>query len=156
MNNHKHTPSGRALTDLVLKLFRLNNQLLTVGDRLVADIGLTSARWRVLGTIASTERPQPVAWLARDMGANRQNVQRIVNDLENEGFVEFQPNPHHRRASLVVLTKKGKDAFDDAMRLQAPWINDLSSGLKVADIKTTHQVVAALCSKLESAEDLED
>ena len=26
------------------------------------------------------ERPQLIAWLARDMGANRQNVQRIVND----------------------------------------------------------------------------
>ena len=29
-----------------------------------------------MGTIVAAERPQPVAWLARDLGANRQNVQR--------------------------------------------------------------------------------
>jgi len=151
MSKYKHTASGRALTALVLELFRLNNQLLAAGDRLVADIGLTSARWRVLGTIAAAARPQPVAWLARDMGGNRQNVQRIVNDLVNEGLVQFRPNPHHRRAQLVVLTDTGRRAFDNAMRLQTPWINDLSDGLRVADIDTTHQVIASLCRKLEGA-----
>lgn len=40
-----------------------------------------SARWRILGAIVHAERPQPVAWLARDLGTNRQNMQRIVNDL---------------------------------------------------------------------------
>lgn len=155
MSKYEYTPSGRALTDLVLELFRLNNRLLAAGDRLVAEIGLTSARWKVLGTIAAADRPQPVAWLARDMGGNRQNVQRIVNDLVNEGLVEFQPNPHHRRAQLVVLTKTGKQALDDAMRLQAPWINELSDGLRVREIETTHHVIAALCGKLKGAGDVE-
>ena len=92
MSKYKHTPSGRALTDLVLELFRLNNRLLAAGDRLVAGIGLTSARWKVLGTISTAERPQPVAWLARDMGGNRQNVQRIVNDLEGRlGGISAEP-----------------------------------------------------------------
>ncbi|HTX04914.1 MAG TPA: helix-turn-helix domain-containing protein, partial [Steroidobacteraceae bacterium] len=77
------------MTDLILNLFRLNNVLLTAGDRLVHGLGLTSARWQVLGAIAYADRPQPVAWLARDMGANRQNVQRIINDLNEAGLVTF-------------------------------------------------------------------
>ena len=56
----------------------------------------------ILGAIVAAESPQPVAWLARNMGANRQNVQRIINDLEREGLVTFAPNPHHRRAQLIV------------------------------------------------------
>ena len=83
------------------------------------------------------------------MGGNRQNVQRIVNDLMNDGLVEFQRNPHHRRAQLVVLTAAGKRAFDTAMRLQTPWINQLSEGLRVADIETTHSVITAVRQKLE-------
>ncbi|MBT9289328.1 MarR family winged helix-turn-helix transcriptional regulator [Prosthecodimorpha staleyi] len=140
--------AGAALTELILDLFRLSNRMLASGDRLVAGLGLTSARWQVLGSIVATERPQPVAWIARDMGANRQNVQRIVNDLESEGLVEFQANPHHRRAHLVVLTARGRDIFEAAMRLQAPWINRLSEGLSVEEIQTTHGVVAALERKL--------
>src|SRR6201987_258020 len=139
MKKTKRTPAGEALTNLMLDLFRLSSRLLTVGDRLVADLGLTSARWQILGAITYAERPQPVAWLARDLGANRQNVQRIVNDLHKEGLVAFEVNPHHRRAQLVVLTDKGKQAYDAAMRLQAPWINGLADGVSVKDIETVER-----------------
>jgi DNA-binding MarR family transcriptional regulator len=86
------------------------------------------------------------------MGANRQNVQRIINDLHKEGLVAFAANPHHRRAQLVVLTDKGKRIFAAAMRLQAPWINSLSEGLSVKDVQTFHRVVMALRQKLENIE----
>ena len=155
MQKPKRTPAGDALTDLILDLFRLSSRMLVAGDRLVADLGLTSARWQILGAVVAAERPQPVAWLARNLGANRQNVQRIVNDLHGEGLVAFETNPHHRRAQLVVLTDKGKQAFEAAMRLQAPWINGLSEGLLVKDIKTVHQVITALRGKLESNEEAE-
>jgi DNA-binding MarR family transcriptional regulator len=96
-----------------------------------------------------------VAWLARDLGANRQNVQRIVNDLAKEGLVEFQPNPHHRRAHLVVLTDKGQRTYDAAIRAYDPRANALAEGLSVQDIKTTHRVMLALRQKLEGENDAE-
>jgi hypothetical protein len=52
-----HTPAGAATTELILETFRLNGLLLEAGDRLVADIGLTSARWQVLGAIALAPVP---------------------------------------------------------------------------------------------------
>ncbi|EJK81084.1 MULTISPECIES: MarR family winged helix-turn-helix transcriptional regulator [Rhizobium] len=155
MNKTELTPAATALTDLILDLFRLNSRVLASGDRLVAPLGLTSARWQILGAIISAGRPQPVAWLARDMEANRQNVQRIVNDLEKEGLIAFEANPHHRRAQLVVLTDKGKQTFDAAMRLQAPWANELSDGLQIEDIETMHRVILAMRSKLEGNGDEE-
>lgn len=144
------------MTGAALDLFRLVSLLLASGDRLVAHLGLTSARWQVLGAIVAAERPQPVAWLARDMGANRQNVQRIVHDLHAEGLVAFEENPHHRRAQLVTLTAKGRRTFDAAMRLQAPWIDGLCRDLSLKDIKTFHRVTVGLRQRLESgAQDLE-
>jgi DNA-binding MarR family transcriptional regulator len=91
----------------------------------------------------------PIAWIARDLGANRQNVQRIINDLHTDGLVILEPNPHHRRAQLVVLTDKGKQAFESAMQLQAPWIDGLSEGLAVKELKTVHRVITALRKKLD-------
>jgi DNA-binding MarR family transcriptional regulator len=137
------------LTALIIEVFRLNGLLLMAGDRMVARLGLTSTRWQVLHAIASAERAQPVAWLARDMGGNRQNVQRIVNDLQKIGLVTLKVNPHHRRASLVVLTDKGRRTLDEASRVQAPWANALSEGLAIKDIDTTRRVVAELRKKLE-------
>jgi DNA-binding MarR family transcriptional regulator len=149
MSNMTRTPAGEAVTDLILDVFRLNGRLLVAGDRLVAGLGLTSARWQVLGAIALSDRPQPVAWLARSMGLNRQGVQRIVNELHKDGIVEFMRNPHHRRAHLVVLTKRGKSAFDDAECLQGPWVNGLAKGLSMKEVATARRVVASLRERLE-------
>jgi DNA-binding MarR family transcriptional regulator len=151
MSKTKRTPAGEALTSLILDLFRANGLLLTAGDRLVASLGLTSARWQILGAIVDAERPEPVAWLARNLGANRQNVQRIVNDLERDGLVVFETNPHHRRAQLVVLTDKGRQVYDAAGRLQVPWVNGLSDGLSVKEIEIAHRVIGVLRDRLEGA-----
>ena len=105
--------------------------------------------------IVAAERPQPVAWLARDLGANRQNVQRIVNDLQREGLVAFEINPHHRRAQLVVLTDKGRQTYAVADRLQAPWINGLSDGLSIKDIEKAHGVIQAVRRKLDGDDETE-
>jgi DNA-binding MarR family transcriptional regulator len=149
MKSLKRTPAGQQLTDLILDVLRLNSLILTAGDRLVAPLGLTSARWQILGAIVHTERPQPVAWIARDLGANRQNVQRIINDLYEDGLVVFEPNPHHRRAQLVVLTEKGKKAFGAALELQTPWVNELSDGLSAKELESVHKVILILRAKLE-------
>jgi DNA-binding MarR family transcriptional regulator len=149
MKSDAHTPTGQALTGLILAIFRLNGRLLVSGDRLVANLGLTSARWQVLGAIALAETPQPVAWLARSMGLNRQGVQRIVNEMRDDGLLELKPNPHHRRAHLVVPTKRGEAAYEAATRLQAPWANELTRGVGVKELAATHKVVAALCERLE-------
>ncbi|MDX8525396.1 MarR family winged helix-turn-helix transcriptional regulator [Mesorhizobium sp. MSK_1335] len=144
MNQTKRTPAGEAMTELVLDLFRVNNLTVTWGDRLVAHLGLTSARWQILGAIVAADRPQPVAWLARDLGANRQNVQRIVNDLARDGFVRFERNPHHRRAQLVVMTDKGRQAFDAAIGIYDPSINALAEGIAIEDVKAAIRVVKIL------------
>ena len=156
MREPRRTPAADALTDLILTLFRVNNLTLTWGDRLVAPFGLTSARWQVLGAIVFAERPQPVAWLARDLGANRQNVQRIVNDLHKEGLIVFEPNPHHRRAQLVVLTEKGRQAYGAALAAYYPKAAALAEDLSPADIQAAHRVMVALRQKLEGENHAEE
>lgn len=151
MPEETFTPTGTAITDLILSIFRANNLIVTWGDRLVAGLGLTSARWQVLGAIVAADRSQPVAWLARDLGANRQNIQRIVNDLAREGFVAFQPNPHHRRAQLVVLTEKGRQTFDAALALYVPYANRFADDMEVASIQAAQDLLLTLRQRLEEA-----
>lgn len=149
MIDRQRSASGAALSLLILDVFRANGRLLAAGDHLVADLGLTSARWQVLGAIAIAAAPQPVAWIARNMGLNRQGVQRIVNELADDGFVAFADNPHHRRAKLVTLTAKGRKAYEAADRLQKPWVNALAKGLNADDIAAARRVLDALRERLE-------
>jgi len=139
-----------AATELVLEAFRFNGRLLSAGDRLVESLGLTSARWQVLGAIGLSPTVETVARLARNMGAHRQGVQRIVNELEKEGLVAFRPNPHHRRANLVALTPRGRHIYEQADQLQIPWINDLAEGIAAADIALATRILQTLRERLES------
>lgn len=150
MENPDWTASGEALTTFILDVFRLNGRLLVAGDRLVSELGLTSARWQVLGAISYAQQPESVARLARNMGVHRQGIQRIVNELEKEGIVEFRPNPHHKRAQLVVLTSKGQELFAKALELQIPWANALSKGLKSKDIEAARHIADVLATRLEN------
>jgi DNA-binding MarR family transcriptional regulator len=70
--------------------------------------------------MVDAQHPRPVAWLARDVGANRLTVRHVVHELERDGHLWLQPYPHHRRAHLVVLAEREQQAYHDALRLQAP------------------------------------
>ncbi len=143
--------SAEALTDLILTLFRVNNATLVWGDRLVRPFGLTSARWQIMGAIAYADRPRPVAWLARDLGANRQNVQRIVNELAREGLIRFEPNPHHKRAQLVALTAAGQSAYDNAIAAWNPAAADLARDLSSQELASALYVLGVLRDRLAAS-----
>lgn len=115
MTKHAHAFT-HPVSRLALEVFRLNGALIAAGDELVAPLGLTSARWQVMGAVAEADGGLPVAGLARNMGLVRQSVQRIADELAADGIVRFAPNPHHRRAKLVQLTERGEALFAEVTR----------------------------------------
>ena len=144
--------SPEAVTDLILRIFRANGALLAAGDRLAGPLGLTSARWQLLGAIAEQDHPLSVAQLARTMGVTRQAVQRIANELEAGGVVAFRTNPRHKRAQLVELTDHGRDLFERAMDLQRPWAASLGRHLSPAQVAGARETLDTLLLRLEAAE----
>lgn len=143
------TSPANALTSLVIEVFRLNGGLLLAGDALVRGLGLTSARWQVLGAIALSPTPLPVAHIARNMGLTRQAVQRVVDDMREDGLVQLQPNPHHRRAMLVAMTQYGEAAYGQASRLQQGWAQDLALGLSADTIEAASLLLRTLRQRVE-------
>ena len=145
--------AGRALTGLVLDVFRLNGNLLATGDALVQDLGLTSARWQVLGAVARSPVPLPVAHIARNMGLTRQAVQRVVDDMHADGLVRLEPNPHHRRAMLVAMNESGETAYRQAGERQERWVDGLAAGLAPDAIEAAATLLKILQQRVaESAE----
>ena len=144
----QRTPAGDAFTRLLLETFRFNGGLLATGDRLTRDLGLTSARWQVLGAIEA--EPLSVSAIARAMGLSRQAVQRVANDLAREGFVGFEDNPEHRRAKLVGLTQKGRESLEEVGRRQARWADGIAEGLSAARLDAAATLLAALRARLEA------
>lgn len=138
---------------LALAIFAANGRLVSAGNELVAHLGLTSAWWQVLAALRYSPVPLAVAHIARNMGLTRQAVQRIVDLLAQQGLVEFQPNPHHRRAKLVVLTPAGMEAVTGAEAVVAPLDQAIADRLGAARIRdaiaTLQDMTAAISERLD-------
>lgn len=141
----------RAWSGLVIEVFRLNGDLIDAGDALVQDLALTSARWQVLGAIALSPVPLPVAHIARNMGLARQSVQRVVDEMRDDGLVRTEPNPHHRRAPLVAMTPRGEAAYDQAMARKDLWADVLTEGMSVEAIEAAGTVLRTLQQRIDAS-----
>lgn len=139
---------GEALTSLIIGVFRLNGRLIAEGDHLVASLGLTSARWQVLGALALAGTAETVADIARAMGLTRQSVRRIANELVEAGLLERADNPRHARADLMRLTVRGVGAYEAATRRQVPWANETARGIPARDLATAVRVVTTVSDRL--------
>lgn len=141
--------SGKTVTMLILEVFRLNGRLIGAGDRLVDSLGLTSARWQVLGALAMSPSPQTVADIARSMGLTRQSVQRIATELVQKGLLERAENPRHVRAPLMRLTERGTNAYEAATTRQVPWADQLAQSIPIGKIETAVSVLRELTDRLQ-------
>ena len=82
----KHTQKGSILTEIILETFKLSGLLVSEGDQLVMEAGLTSARWKILGALSYESTAMTVPDIARAMGQSRQAVQRLANEMTKDGF----------------------------------------------------------------------
>jgi DNA-binding MarR family transcriptional regulator len=140
------TPGSTAVTDLVMRTFRLNGIFLTVGDTFARPAGLTAARWQVLGAVLPG--PLSVAGIAREMGLARQSVQRIANLLVSQELAAYVANPAHRRAKLLTPTDAGRRAIRQIAVEQHIWARALEDRIGEPRLsqalQTLDQVIAAL------------
>uniref|UniRef100_E6VEM0 Regulatory protein MarR n=1 Tax=Rhodopseudomonas palustris (strain DX-1) TaxID=652103 RepID=E6VEM0_RHOPX len=150
MTDAADAPFDHPANALVLEIFRLNGALIRFGDALVKPLGLTSARWQVLGSVAHGRGTFSVARLADNMGLARQSVQRIVDELADAGLVGFAPNPAHKRAKLVVLTPRGERVFRQASELWLPVADAMVAGADPRQLRKTRDALIALRDRLDS------
>jgi len=139
---------GDLITTLIDEVFQLNGQLLRAGDALVAEFGLTSARWQVLGAIGADEAT--VAGIARQRGLRRQSVQEVVTRLRADGLVDVRPNPADRRSPLLRLTPKARKVLAEVHPEQVRWANELGSGLSADQLAKAVKTLAAVRAALNT------
>ncbi len=130
-----HTPEGKQFTSLLLEIFKLNGLLVLEGDRITKELGLSSARWKVLGALAEKNDSMTVPAIANKMGQTRQAVQRLANEMARDDLLFFQENPHHKRAQLLNLTVKGKEVFKKLEAKQIPWANNIAKEFSETELQ---------------------
>lgn len=87
------------------------------------------------------EGPQTVPQLARARPVSRQHIQSLVNPLAGEGYVQFLPNPAHKRSPLVSLTARGKALITGMIQRESKILNDLDPLSTEEELRAATQVL---------------
>jgi len=144
----RDSEKGPVFTEVVLEIFKLGGLLVNEGDQMADEFGITSARWKVMGAISLAGQPQTVPQIARTMGLTRQAVQRLVDTMYNDGFLEFQTNPDHKRAKLIKLSTRGEKSYAQLDRKQTHWAKKCSANLSKKELDTTLTVLRKVSEQL--------
>ncbi len=144
------SPQSEALTEIMLEIFRLNARLLEKGNQMVAPLGMTSARWQVIGAIALSGKAMSCPQIAEAMGITRQGAQKQLNLACEDQLVIAHENPRNFRSPLYELTTAGSKAYGGAMAFQAVWSKALARGISLSELQTTLTVLRELDARLQS------
>lgn len=102
--------------------------------------GQTSARWRVLAAIEDARLTVPQ--VARAWWLSRQSVQRVADNLVEEGLAVYDDNPGHRRSKLLRITARGRSALRRIREAQRTWANELGAQIGETDLRTANAILA--------------
>jgi DNA-binding MarR family transcriptional regulator len=89
-----------------------------------------------------------VPQIARSRPVARQHIQRLANEAEAEGLIEFIDNPAHRRSKLMRITPQGETTYGELMGRMAALSEELASGMDAGAIAEATEVLRQLREKL--------
>ncbi|MGH3561762.1 MAG: MarR family winged helix-turn-helix transcriptional regulator [Mycobacterium sp.] len=98
-------------------------------------LGFAPPHFEVL-TFVERYEGQTQQRIAEAVGANRNTMVAIIDDLERLGLAQRQPHPSDRRANAVHLTKQGRAALQKAWQLAAQYEQDFTAELDPAERET--------------------
>ena len=142
------TNRGQCFADLTVEVFRTRVLMLQGAEALAASVGLTSARWQVLGILKSGSAS--VSQVARLIGLTRQAVQQLADAMEAEHLIVYIDNPHHRRARLMQPSPKAAAALERLRPREIEFANLMGGRHTVAALETALTVLRQTRKALEA------
>ena len=142
MSTADKNPFGFLVTD-VTRLMRKHF------DRRAVRFNMTRAQWRALKRISYSEGMRQ-ADLAEQLEMEPIAVGRVIDRLENSGFVERRADPGDRRAWRLFLTARTHDIIADMERIADELFRQSQRGIPAAEIKTMISVLARMKENLNA------
>ncbi|HEX6514036.1 MAG TPA: MarR family transcriptional regulator [Nocardioidaceae bacterium] len=136
---------------LMADVYELAGLSRRISEREAAAQGATVARWHVLSV--ASEHPVQVPEIARRLGQVRQGVQRVVDELVEDGYLTRRPNPAHARSPLFAISPHGRVLLERLCANSERTRGDAleRAGLDTASLMDAREKIRAL---IESLRDL--
>ena len=119
-------PIPKTRLRLWLKLLKASSKIeMELRRRFRVEFATTLPRFDVMAALSRFEDGLKMSQLSDVLRVSNGNVTGIVDRLSKDGFLVRVPVPGDRRASLVRLTKRGQEEFQQQAMAHEAWVNDM-------------------------------
>ena len=126
----------------------LSNKFQIWGDNLIPE--LTLKQWFLLILISKMDAQAPTVKEVADFsGTSRQNVKKLLEHLESEGFVRLSRSKTDARAWSVALTPRTFAYFSENAKMGANAVSGLFEKISDSELDSAISVADRLLSALE-------
>ena len=133
--------------------FVLANKLQAVGDHVVQ--GISTKQWFLLrNLIELPEDPPPtISRVAKEVDSTRQNVTKILEVLEREGYVSLEKSRSDHRSLSVRITGKGREKLKQAEAGAQGFFAHLFEGITPEDRDAAGKVLLQMVGNLQKMQE---
>lgn len=139
---------AEAIAELILDVAQCFFRVRAVGQRTGLITSWGGGAFGFMRSLALLG-PLTVPQIAAMRPTSRQRMQRLANELAEEGLVEFIANPKHRRSKLVGLTPKGEIRYRKLNTRFLAIASGLGAPLGEADIRKASEIVRRLSEDIK-------
>lgn len=130
-------PASKARLRMWLRMLKRTRMVeAALRERLRSEFGATLPRFDVMAALARYDTGLKMSALSGILRVSNGNVTGIIDRLSEDGVVVRVQVPGDRRASLVRLTRKGREEFERQAAAHELWINELLSDFDADEADT--------------------
>jgi Transcriptional regulators len=128
--------------------FVLANKLQLVADKKIQ--GLSTKQWFLLRNLndLSSNPPPTITTLANETDTSRQNVRKMLEVMQRQGYVLLQDNKEDHRSQSVILTELGKQMLLLTAKEAAQFFTELFSDIGEDECAISAGVIIKLINNL--------
>ncbi len=146
---NSHLPPAKGVGLLVHDVGRLLRRRI---DQQAQNIGLTSAQWRVLSSVARAEmrneEPLNQATLADQMDMEPITLSRQIDRMQAAGLIERRPDPADRRAYRLYLTDDARPLVEKFRAIATDCLGDALIGVSEEELELVADVLGRIRANL--------
>ena len=116
-----------------------------------SEHGLSAAQWRLLGHVLR-EGPQTQIALAALLGVEPISVSRLIDRMEQQGWVRREAHPDDRRARIVVATDRARSVGPAVRTIAEDLYETALAGLDEDQRRGLHSALLKITENLQAAE----
>ncbi len=129
-------------------------------DQQAQTIGLTSAQWRVLSSVAraeyKNEEPLNQAALADQMDMEPITLSRQIDRMQAAGLIERRPDPTDRRAYRIYLTDTARPLVEKFRGVATQCLESALIGVSQSELELVADVLGRIRANLVGRPDADE